>query len=108
MQSGIDGGPQLQLPERFALSQNYPNPFNPSTTIQIDIPTAGLVTMAVYNLLGQEILRLVDRELQPGKYQFIWNGLDEGGNSVPSGIYLYRVRINGNEFAKTRKMILLH
>ncbi|MCX6828405.1 MAG: DNRLRE domain-containing protein [candidate division Zixibacteria bacterium] len=94
-----------KLPEDFALFQNHPNPFNPATTIGFAVPQRSHVTVAVYNLLGAEIARLVDHEFSPGTYQVVWNGRSKDGQSVSTGIYLYR--IVAGEFSETRKMLLL-
>ena len=88
------------VPEQFALEQNYPNPFNPSTSITYQVSKAGLVTIKVYNLLGQEVTSLVNEEKVPGTYRVTWNA--EG---IPSGVYFYTM--NSSSFAATRQMILL-
>jgi len=75
------------LPKTFALLQNYPNPFNPKTTITYQIPEAGYVKMVIYNLAGQQIATLEDREKQTGTHQIDWNGLDLKGSMVSSGVY---------------------
>jgi hypothetical protein len=93
------------LPEYFALNQNIPNPFNPSTQIMYAVPEAGNVTLEVYNILGQQIVTLVDGEHQPGFYSVEWNGRDEKGQSVASGIYLYRLK--AGDFVESKKMMLI-
>jgi len=75
------------VPNTFALLQNYPNPFNPSTLISYQVPQAGQVKMVIYNLAGQEIITLEDRDRQPGVYQVEWHGLDQAGSEVVSGVY---------------------
>jgi len=75
------------LPKTFALLQNYPNPFNPSTTISYQIPESGHVKMVIYNLVGQEIVTLEDRNKQAGTYKVAWNGLDQAGSELVSGVY---------------------
>ena len=75
------------VPNTFALFQNYPNPFNPSTTVSYQVPQAGPVKMVIYNLAGQEIITLEDRDRQPGVYQVEWHGLDQAGSEVVSGVY---------------------
>lgn len=86
----------------YELAQNYPNPFNPSTTIRFSIPQAGAVQLAIYNITGQEVRRLVSGAMNAGRHTVIWDGKDNSGQSVPSGIYLYRLRVN--DFVQTRKM----
>ena len=93
------------VPEAFALHQNYPNPFNPSTTIQLNLPVATEVRLAVYDLLGHEVVRLVDRHLEAGYHQQIWNGRDRNGHEVPTGIYFGLVVTP--EFRKSIKIVLL-
>ncbi|MEL6822169.1 MAG: FlgD immunoglobulin-like domain containing protein, partial [Calditrichota bacterium] len=87
---------------------NYPNPFNPETTIRFSIP-AGIgsssVELSIYNALGQLVRTLVNQPLQPGVYKSIWDGRDDRGHSVASGIYVYR--LSGDAFNTTRKMILM-
>ena len=96
------------IPETFSLSQNYPNPFNPETTIRFEIPfmeKSVKVELCLYNLQGHLIRTLINDERSPGAYQVRWDGLDDGGNIVATGIYLYRIR--AGEFAATKKMILM-
>jgi len=93
------------IPVTFAMEQNYPNPFNPVTTIRYQLPKSANVHLAVYNMLGQKVKTLVN-ENQPAKYYSIqWNGLNETGSKVASGIYLYR--IEAGDYIKTNKMLLL-
>jgi len=119
------------LPEQFSLGQNYPNPFNPATTIAFDlspqyqslsysqqpgvdsepqvpqkkqvlsIPTS----LRIYNLRGQLVKTLIDDELSPGRYEFTWDGTDDKGRKVASGVYLYRLKTPQSQ--TTRRMILL-
>jgi hypothetical protein len=93
------------LPVSFALNQNYPNPFNPATTIEFAIPEKSYVTVSVYNLLGVEITKLVQRELSAGRYQMVWDGRGADGQMVATGIYLYKIQ--AGDFTETRKMLLL-
>ncbi|NIT57250.1 MAG: T9SS type A sorting domain-containing protein, partial [Aliifodinibius sp.] len=81
------------LPANFQLSQNYPNPFNPSTTIEYSVRQAGKVQLNIYNSLGQLVKRLVNDQKQAGRYVVKWDGLDDSGKRVPSGAYVYRIRI---------------
>ena len=93
-------------PEVYALSDNYPNPFNPETTIKYELPAAGDVRLEVYNMLGQVVTTLVDKQQAAGRYVFLWQGTNDNGNSVGSGIYFYRIQV-GSEFQSVRKMLLL-
>ena len=93
------------LPGSFDLHQNYPNPFNPSTTIQFDLPVATNLHMIVYDLLGREVVQLVDQHLEPGYHQVIWNGRDKAGRELPTGMYI--ILMATPEFKKSIKMLLL-
>jgi len=93
------------VPSGFALEQNYPNPFNPSTTITFRVPTTGQVTVAIYNIIGQEIVRLMDNVVPAGTYQVSWDGRDAHGRAMTSGVYLYR--ITADQFTATRKMLMV-
>ena len=102
--TGVDNAENL-IPKTFEVSQNYPNPFNPSTVIRYAIPKAAHVTVRIYNSLGQQIRTLVNSEKDAGTYNVQWNGMDNNGNKVSSGIYIYRVTAGPN--IKSMKMILL-
>lgn len=93
------------VPTSYSLRQNYPNPFNPATTIAYQLPAVGKVTLKVYNSVGQLVKTLVNEEQQPDRYEVRWDGKNASGESVSSGIYFYRMTVNG--FDQTNKMILL-
>jgi hypothetical protein len=98
----------VALPKAFALSQNSPNPFNPSTTISYEIPESSgsvKVVMAVYNIRGQKVITLVDELKETGQYSVNWNGQDESGRRVSSGVYFYRM--NAGDFKAVRKMVIV-
>ncbi len=108
--------PETQTrPLTFSLSQNFPNPFNPTTTIRYTIPSTGrlsadggqptAVTLRVYNLFGQRVRTLIDTQKQAGSYRVCWDGKDDGGKPVASGVYLYRIK--AGEYSQTRKMVIL-
>lgn len=80
------------LPEIFALGQNYPNPFNPTTTITFSIAKPENVTLRIYNSQGQAVRTLTNEFLNPGHYQVAWDGSDDSGRQLSSGIYLYRLQ----------------
>jgi len=88
------------IPTELVLHQNFPNPFNPSTTIEFSIPKSGIVTLKIYNLLGQEVITLVSDKLTAGDYNYSWNAGD-----LASGVYVYELNAGG--FIEARKMILL-
>jgi len=93
------------LPHSFRLYQNCPNPFNPTTEIRFDLPVPSHVWLDVYNLLGRRVRSLVDTYMDAGNHRVEWDGTDDAGESVASGIYFYRVETGAG--AATRKMLLL-
>jgi hypothetical protein len=94
------------MPGYFTLSQNYPNPFNPKTTIQYVVHKDGHLKITVFNVLGQTVRVLVNADFKAGtKDEVVWDATDQMGNSVSSGVYFYR--IEQDQFAKTRRMLLL-
>jgi len=94
-----------RLVNSFVLYQNYPNPFNPSTTISYQIPTIGLVTLKVYNILGNEVATLVNEQKAPGNYSVRFSANEESASPFASGTYLYQLRVN--DYVSNRKMIFL-
>jgi len=98
--SGISEENFQQIPENFSLSQNYPNPFNPSTTIRFELSESDIVTLKIFNILGEEISTLVNTELKAGKHEYQFNA-----NNLSSGIYFYRIQ--AGSFTETKKMILI-
>jgi len=88
------------VPKNFSVSQNYPNPFNPSTTFQFQIPTTGLVTIKVFDILGREVVTLLNDIKPAGTYQITWNA-----SAWPSGVYFYRVQSQNTILS--RKMLML-
>jgi hypothetical protein len=97
---GITSVSPVGVPYGFKLEQNYPNPFNPATTIQFTIPERKMVSLRVYNLLGQEVATLVEEEKPAGSYEVVFDA-----SELPSGSYFYKI-IAGN-FVETKKMILI-
>jgi hypothetical protein len=98
------------LPSSFSLSQNYPNPFNPSTDIRYQIADGRSsihTTLKIYNVLGQEMKTLMDGEKEPGYYSVEWDGRDDWGREVASGVYFYRLRVVSGQWSETKKMVLL-
>ena len=94
-----------ELPAGFELRQNYPNPFNPSTTIAYRVGENSTVNLRVYNLLGQPVRTLVNQVQSPGDYRISWNGRDDAGRALPSGVYFYQLKAGG--FGKIKKMLLV-
>jgi len=103
--SAVEEPENISVPDEFRLLQNHPNPFNPETQITYHLPQAAPVTLLVYNMLGQVVRTLVDSELGPGVHTAIWNGRDEYGNIVPTGVYLCRMTSGTHTFM--RKMMLM-
>jgi len=93
------------LPTDYHLAQNYPNPFNPSTTIEFALPRAGKVKLEVFNILGQHVRTLVDRQVPAGQHQIEFDGRSKSGNMLASGVYFYRLA--SDEFTQSRKMVLV-
>jgi len=94
----------LLIPTEYALFQNYPNPFNPETMIHYDLPESGSVSLMIYDILGRELVTLVNQFQPAGRYQILWNGNNEKGTPAVSGVYFYRISSNG--FSHTKKMVL--
>ena len=96
------------LPEQFTLAQNYPNPFNPGTVINYTIPqslNSSQIKLDIFNLLGQKVITLVDAKQVAGEHSIQWDGKNEAGNLVTSGIYLYRLK--AETFVEMRKMTFI-
>ena len=92
-------------PTSFSISQNYPNPFNPVTEFKLSLPRASHTKVEVFNILGQKVKTLVDEDMRAGSYAVDWDGKDETGAEVSSGVYFYWVR--AGDFSDVRKMVLL-
>ncbi len=107
----IPVGDAPSRPVAFELNQNYPNPFNPSTTIKFTLPSTGdggmtlPTSLRIYNVLGEVVRTLVDEPMAPGVHHEVWDGRDDQGNKVASGIYFYRLR--AGDFQHTKKMVLM-
>ena len=97
-----NGTTDIELPAVFALDQNYPNPFNPTTEINFALPTAGHVSLTIYNVLGQEVERLVDKHMDAGNHTVTWEA-----SNYSSGVYFYRLIADNDKFVKTNKMMVL-
>jgi flagellar hook assembly protein FlgD len=91
--------------DSFALDQNYPNPFNPETTIRYRIPNPGVVELTVCSTIVQKVRTLLNSREKRGEHAVQWDGRDDFGKRVPSGVYLYRLKTSGS-FA-FKKMLLL-
>ncbi len=104
-QNVIVGADEDLIPLITKLNQNYPNPFNPETTINYSLKEDSKVSLNIYNIKGQKVNQLVSDQLSIGQHSVIWNGKDNNGKSVSSGIYFYKLKTENYE--KTKKMILL-
>ncbi len=104
-----NGGHSTTRPTFFQLSQNYPNPFNSNTAISYQLSAISgqwtAVSLKIYNILGEKVRTLVNGEQVPGVHQVIWNGRDDQGKELASGVYLYRLQVG--YFSQTRKLVLL-
>jgi hypothetical protein len=96
----------VSMPREFSFGRNYPNPFNPQTSIPVEIPMSSIVSLRIYNILGQEVRTLHEGNLEAGFYSFDWNGQDNAGKSMPSGVYFCRM---DSPMAKslTQKMLMI-
>jgi hypothetical protein len=94
-----------QRPSEFELYQNYPNPFNPETKIEYTLKKTGHVTLYIYNILGEKVKTLLDQDQPAGLYRIDWDGKNDNGKFVPSGLYLYKLEVNG--FSEAKRMLLL-
>lgn len=89
----------------YVLDGNYPNPFNPSTTIRFELPERAPVRLDIFNALGERVRTLSDGHMEAGVYEARWNGRDDAGRTVESGIYLYR--LTAGDFSSMRRMVML-
>ncbi len=109
--SGVSSGshPEIPLPKEYGLSQNYPNPFNPTTIVRYQLSAEEgprmAVTLKVYNVLGQLVRTLVDKEQAPGYYSVVWDARDDYGRELASGVYLYRLEVG--KYSSSKKLLLL-
>ncbi len=94
-----------QVPESFALLQNYPNPFNPETAIDFQIPRDSRVVLTIYDILGNQVRMLVDGQKPAGRYQAVWDGRDNAGRLLSSGIYIYKLKAGGHSAVKKMSFV---
>ena len=93
------------IPTVFALHENYPNPFNPTTTLRFDLPEVSDITLTIYNMLGQRVKTFNMNDTPAGFHSIKWNAINDYGDPVGAGVYLYQLR--ANQYLETRKMVLL-
>jgi protocatechuate 3,4-dioxygenase beta subunit len=99
-----DNKPQTMVPTQIELLANYPNPFNPATHIRFGLPTAQQVKLVIYDILGREVVQLIDADMSAGMHDVLWDGTDHTGRPAASGIYFYALQ--GDGFRLVKKMIL--
>jgi hypothetical protein len=95
------------LPDDLALEQNYPNPFNAGTVIRFALPVGGDVELSIFNLAGQQVAKLANGLREAGTYTVRWDGRDDSGRELASGVYLYRLRTGDGGQVEMRKLLLL-
>jgi uncharacterized repeat protein (TIGR02543 family) len=103
--SEIIAGIEEIVPTKFTLFQNTPNPFNPTTVIRFDLPRSAHVKLFVYNVKGELVAMIIDRDMTEGRKEVTWTAMNENGNAVASGIYFYR--LIAGDFVQTKKMVLI-
>ena len=96
---------EIELPQKISLS-NYPNPFNPTTTIAFSLPDKAIIDISIYNIKGQKVKTILNEQLSSGEHTAIWNGADKSNRAVASGVYFYRLTVNGKG-VKANKCLLL-
>jgi len=102
---GIETESEVPVPKVFALYQNYPNPFNPRTVIRYQLPQPGKVSIQIYNILGQMVKTLIDENMEAGYHRAIWDGRNQHGIGMASGVYFYR--IEAGKYHDVKKMLIL-
>lgn len=99
MKSGKD------TPTAISITANYPNPFNPSTTINFTLDRSGYISLVIYNIMGQSVRELIAGQMNAGIHNVKWNGRDDSGNAVSSGVYISRLNM-GKQVAAKRLMLM--
>jgi len=102
VQVGNDNG---LVPAITTLENNYPNPFNPSTKIEFGLNAASHVLLEIYNIKGEKVKTLINEDMAASYHTAVWNGKDDGGKAVSSGVYFYKMRTDN--YQATRKMVLM-
>ncbi len=94
-----------EKPSEFTLSQNYPNPFNQATKIEFTLAKSGFVSLSIHDILGRKVRALVSERLSSGYKSVLWDGKNDSGKDVASGIYFYQIKVK--DFSETKKLVLL-
>ena len=105
VETAVETSDQASVPQTFSLAQNAPNPFNSNTVIRFALPQPSQVELTIYNLLGQPVAVLVQRPSGAGTFSVRWDGRDQAGRAVTSGVYLYQLR--AGDYTEVRKLLLL-
>ena len=105
VETAVETSDQASVPQAFTLAQNAPNPFNSNTVIRFALPQPSQVELTIYNLLGQPVAVLVQGPRAAGTFSVRWDGRDQAGQAVTSGVYLYQLR--AGEYTEVRKLLLL-
>ena len=105
VETAVATSDQTSIPQAFSLAQNAPNPFNGETLIRFALPQPSQVELTIYNLLGQRVATLAQGPSAAGTFSVRWDGRDQTGRAVTSGVYLYQLR--AGEYTKVRKLLLL-
>jgi hypothetical protein len=92
-------------PAQFRLEENYPNPFNPTTTIRYALPEACHVKLTIMDILGRTVAVLIDKQQRAGRHDILWDGKDENGSMVASGVYVYT--LTGGDSKEMKKLLLV-
>ncbi|MCH7879129.1 MAG: T9SS type A sorting domain-containing protein [candidate division Zixibacteria bacterium] len=101
----VEDDDDIALPKGFQLDQNYPNPFNPETTIEFSLKRRSDVELVIYDVLGRRVKQLINQNLSAGSYTLGWDGTNQGGKTVASGVYYYQLKTDNT--AQSKKMLLL-
>jgi len=102
---GVENDNTTSIPQQIKINGNYPNPFNPSTTISFTLPEPGMTKAVIYNIMGQEVRYLINYNMTAGNHKVVWNGKDDSGKSVSSGVYI--VRIESGKRVVAGKMLMM-
>jgi hypothetical protein len=103
--TGVESDPDHEMPKSFRLLGNYPNPFNPETTVDFEMPVPATMSLRIYNLQGQQIKNLFEGKIDGGRHQMIWDGTNDLGARVPSGIFFYVLKTG--MISVSRKMVMV-
>ena len=93
------------IPDKIKVHQNFPNPFNPTTLIKYDLPDNNVVNIVIYDVMGHEIVSLINERKSAGYHSIVWNATNNAGQSLSAGIYIYAIQIG--DYRQMKKMILL-